>query len=163
MHPNPISVFVFVDGILTALPEKKEHLGRPSTTLTDGFASSNGGGHQTGEGRGENGAYEEGVIGGENIEESGTERVVGEGADIEGVTGEGVSFSGGLEENKEAGSGRGLGAAGGHVVGELRPLNEFSAARQEALDEVRQEVFVTCSTLYPKPLTLQPVALDRVE
>lgn len=29
-----------------------------------------------------------------------------------------------------------LGEKGGHVVGELRPLNEFSAERQQALDEV---------------------------
>lgn len=31
---------------------------------------------------------------------------------------------------------RGLGPAGGHMVGELRPLNEFSAERQAALDKV---------------------------
>lgn len=34
------------------------------------------------------------------------------------------------------GNSRALGAAGGHVVGELRPLHEFSAERQAALDEV---------------------------
>lgn len=38
------------------------------------------------------------------------------------------------------GLGRGLGPSGGHVVGELRPLNEFSEARQEALNEVRGAV-----------------------
>ncbi|CAM9423078.1 unnamed protein product [Scytosiphon promiscuus] len=38
--------------------------------------------------------------------------------------------------------GRGMGPSGGHVVGELRPLNEFSAARQEALDEALQAVGV---------------------
>lgn len=32
---------------------------------------------------------------------------------------------------------RGLGPAGGHVVGELRPLHDFSAERQAALDEVQ--------------------------
>ncbi|CAM9582914.1 unnamed protein product [Ectocarpus sp. 4 AP-2014] len=38
-------------------------------------------------------------------------------------------------EGGERGQGRGMGPSGGHVVGELRPLNEFSAARQEALNE----------------------------
>ncbi|CAN0458033.1 unnamed protein product, partial [Ectocarpus sp. 8 AP-2014] len=38
-------------------------------------------------------------------------------------------------EGGERGQGRSIGPSGGHVVGELRPLNEFSAARQEALDE----------------------------
>ncbi|CAN0014024.1 unnamed protein product [Ectocarpus sp. 12 AP-2014] len=38
-------------------------------------------------------------------------------------------------EGGERGQGRGMGPSGGHVVGELRPLNEFSTARQEALDK----------------------------
>lgn len=47
-------------------------------------------------------------------------------------------------EGGERGQGRGMGPSGGHVVGELRPLNEFSAARQEALDEVRGALCLHC-------------------
>ena len=53
--------------------------------------------------------------------------------------GSGVDGGGPVEEEGRREEGRGLGLMGGHVVGELRPLNEFSAARQEALDQVRRD------------------------
>lgn len=54
----------------------------------------------------------------------------------EGRRGEESGRQAGREQ--DGGKARGLGPSGGHVVGELRPLDEFSAARQEALDEVRE-------------------------
>lgn len=52
--------------------------------------------------------------------------------DMSDVRGDGVD-GGGVGKGE---SERGLGPSGGHVVGELRPLDEFSAARHEALDQV---------------------------
>ena len=41
------------------------------------------------------------------------------------------------EGNGSESAGKGQGSVAGHVVGELRPWNEFSAERQQALDEVQ--------------------------
>lgn len=70
--------------------------------------------------------------------ETGVVAVGVDGEEARGQGGEGEAFSG---RGQGTGSGRGKGPAGGHVVGELRPLNEFSAARQEALDKVRGGLF----------------------
>ena len=88
---------------------------------------------------------------------TGAIRIAVAGEDVGEDKGEGVvevirkGFHGGQEgqgkgegETGGQGEGRGSGPAGGHVVGELRPLSEFSAARQEALDEVR-DVCVVCA------------------
>ncbi|CAM9310157.1 unnamed protein product, partial [Laminaria digitata] len=63
-----------------------------------------------------------------------------------GREGKGESEGGGGGEGE--GEGRGSGPAGGHVVGELRPLSEFSGARQEALEEALVTIGVD-----PKELT----------
>ncbi len=92
-----------------------------SHNSSSGCISSSGGG---------GGSGGEGVV-----EETGSSGSAG--ADSVGE-GEGQGEGQGEEREAEgAGRGRGAGPLGGHVVGELRPLNEFSAARQEALDEVR--------------------------
>lgn len=58
-------------------------------------------------------------------------------ADAAGASGSEDGRGAAAERDRRSGGvGRGMGPSGGHVVGELRPLNEFSAARQEALDEV---------------------------
>lgn len=62
------------------------------------------------------------------------------------------------------GLGRGLGPSGGHVVGELRPLNEFSAARQKALNEVRGAVLFSrvWYVLHGNLFIVPSVPYDRV-
>ncbi|CAM9165366.1 unnamed protein product [Choristocarpus tenellus] len=65
---------------------------------------------------------------------SGSDHITG-GGDSSASSSDRVNFIHKDDTTTLTNDGQSLGPAGGHVVGELRPLNEFSAMRQEALDK----------------------------
>lgn len=100
-----------------------------SNSSSNGGSSSSSNGGSSSDGRGSEGVVQE-------TGSSGSGMFSGSAGSADEPAGQGEEQGEGREA-EGAGRGHGAGPLGGHVVGELRPLNEFSAARQEALDEVR--------------------------